>query len=130
MKAMVSSTHSSLLRALREVIGKESASASASASSTDDDRQLPIIVIEALNSEPWVSATFSGHRHWLELRLHGCASGFQMFRDRLATRLGEAEVDLPGHILADIALVESAIAIEQGGEPICRMTLEALTIED
>lgn len=125
MKAMVSSTHSTLLRALRGVIGGEVA-----AQAANNDRKMPSIVIEALNSEPWVSATFSGHRHWLELRLHGCASGIPGMRDRLAASLGEAEVDLPGQVLADLALVDSAIHMEQDGQAVCRVTLEALTIEE
>lgn len=74
--------------------------------------------IEALASRPWASATFSGERHELVLRLPLPAA--IAFLDGLEER----EFALRDHVLVDIALVSA----DRGGDG-ARLTLEALTIE-
>lgn len=80
------------------------------------------IAIEEPVSRRWASITFSGERHRLRLSLAGAAaaSAADAFLDGLAER----EFELPGHILADIALVED----KREGDSV-RLTLEALTVE-
>lgn len=70
-----------------------------------------------IRSRDWASATFSGTRHELQLRLSdssGCA---------LLAELGEREFDLSGHILVDIAAED----VRRDGENILA-TIQALTV--
>lgn len=70
-----------------------------------------------IRSDGWASATFTGMRHELGLRLSG--SGVDAF----IAGIGEREFDLPGHILIDIVATE----IGRDGEDRL-VTLEALTV--
>ena len=79
--------------------------------------------VEELESRSWASITFSGERHRLRLRLEGeCAAAAA---DEFLDGLAEREFDLPGHVLADIALVS-----DEREEAQVRLTLEALTVEE
>lgn len=70
--------------------------------------------------ERWASATFVGARHRLTLTLaEGAAS------ENWLAGLDEAEVELRGHLLADLVVTGA----EHGGGHIA-VTLEALTVED
>ncbi len=83
--------------------------------------------LEAASLRPWCSATFVGAQHRLTLRLAG-ADAFAR-ADRLANGLPEAELSLPGHVVAD--LVVDAIRIGDGGDDgAVLIDLAALTIED
>jgi hypothetical protein len=107
MNAMTSDATSLLLRSLRVKFGLSEG-----------------LVFEEIRSRAWASATFSGARHELVLRLDGYNAG--AVADRLLLGLDAAEFTLRGHILADIALVQrEALA---GG--VQRLRLEALTVED
>ena len=80
------------------------------------------VLVEEVASRPWASATFSGDRHALSLRLtgrnaHGAA-------DAVLPDLDEREFTLPGHVVVDIALRGA----ERDGDDV-RLVLEALTIE-
>lgn len=78
--------------------------------------------VEEIAGTPWASATFSGSRHRIALRLTGPEA--ELAADSVLADLGEREFALPGHILIDIAC-EAEKRIE--GEVL--LTLEALTIE-
>jgi hypothetical protein len=81
--------------------------------------------IEEVASTPWASVTFSGARHRVALILEGEAAAAAA--DTFLAGMEDAEFDLPGHILADIALA----GLERRDEGNCvRLTLEALTVED
>lgn len=73
----------------------------------------------------WASATFAGMRHVLRLGFQGpgVATG-----EWLAGILPEHEFDLPGHIVADAAVIEQHRRTE--GEPRLDLTIEVLTVED
>ena len=58
-------------------------------------------VIEGIDSIPWASATFSGARHRVALRLTGPRA--ERAADSVLPDLAEREFTLPGHILIDIA---------------------------
>lgn len=75
--------------------------------------------VEELSCRNWASVTFSGTRHKLTLRVAAEAAG--PFLDGIE----EAEFRLPGHIVADIAVVS-----RECGEGGTRIALEALTVED
>jgi hypothetical protein len=75
--------------------------------------------VEELVCRSWASVTFTGTRHKVTLSVDSAAAA--RFRDGIE----EAEFNLPGHILADIAVVSQA---REGDE--VRIALEALTVED
>jgi hypothetical protein len=81
------------------------------------------VAIESLASRPWASVTFSGARHRLALCIPGpgAAAAADAFLDGLADR----DFTLPGHVLADIDLVERSEEDEQ-----VRLVLEALTVAE
>jgi hypothetical protein len=81
--------------------------------------------VDALSSRGWASVTFSGARHRVTFSLEG--AGAAAAADAFLGRLEEAEFDLGGHILADIALV--AEERSAAGAKVS-VTLEALTVED
>jgi len=75
------------------------------------------------HSEAWASATFCGLRHRLTLRIDGTSAGDRAAR--LADELEAIEFQLPGHLVADIALTgrhETADGVS--------LEIEALTVED
>lgn len=84
---------------------------------------LPGYAVEAISSRAWSSATFTGARHVVQVRLAG--DGAVAAADAVAANLSEREFTLRGHVLADIALVsrEATAGIE-------RLRIEALTVED
>lgn len=79
--------------------------------------------LHELVTRGWASVTFSGARHRIAFSLDGEGAGEAA--DGLIGSLREAEFDLRGHILADIALAGE----ERSAEGV-RLTLEALTVED
>lgn len=79
--------------------------------------------IEELSSRSWASATFSGARHKVAFSLAG--EGAAQAAEAFAASVGEAEFDLRGHIVADIALVE-----QSSEEDRVLLRVEALTVED
>lgn len=123
---MMCDAQGALLRAVRRMVCQDPM-----LTAFGTDRQLPILTIEGLESESWMSMTFSGHRHRLDLRIEGTSDELAAVRDRLAARLREADLDITGHALIDLALMKAETrAADHTGLEICRMTFEALTVED
>ena len=83
----------------------------------------PMLVVEAVTSRPWSSATFEGQRHRLDLRLHGDAACIGAALDRLIDLLPEAEFELPRQIVAEAKLTSLRV------DPDPSVTALALTIE-
>lgn len=75
-------------------------------------------------SRPWCSATFIGAQHRIILCLSG--EGADACAQALAARLPEADLPLPGHIVADLAID----GIRQGEDGAILLDLAILTIED
>jgi len=73
---------------------------------------------------PWCSATFLGAQHRMTLCITG--KDARTRADQLARDLPEAELAIPGHIVADVAV--DAVAPQDDGAVL--MTLAILTIED
>jgi hypothetical protein len=78
-----------------------------------------------LSSRSWASVTFTGARHCVAFSLEG--AGAAAAADAFLARIEEAQFDLRGHILADIAVVGNDRS--PGGERV-ELNLEALTVED
>jgi len=81
--------------------------------------------VESIEQTDWASVTFTGARHHLRVTLDG--EGAVGVAADFLDKLPDLELPLPGHIVADIALVA-----EERSDNGCYATLEleALTIED
>ena len=115
MKPFPSRAHGPLLAAIRRLTAAGGGGAA--------------LIVEAVRAEDWASLTFAGEKHWLELRLDGSAAAVAAARDRLERALADAEIEVPGHIVADIALTGATLA-GSGDRVSCRLKFEALTIVD
>ena len=83
---------------------------------------------EEIRSRTWASATFTGARHEITMRLAGPDAPASAAR--FVATLGEREFDLRGHVVADIALISSEPAPGADGRADMRLRIEALTVED
>jgi hypothetical protein len=82
------------------------------------------ILLTDVRSIDWQSLTFIGERHQLQLRIPGAGSG--QIAERLCAGLEDAEFDIPGQIVADIA-IRGETARQPDGAVV--IDIEALTIE-
>ena len=93
-----------LVRALRRILGED-------------------LEVESLDSRRWTSITFAGERHRLGLRI---AAPSRSAGDTIDDRLANAELDIPGHVLVDLAVT----AVERDGlDGTLRLDLQAVTLE-
>jgi hypothetical protein len=83
------------------------------------------ILLTDFRSIEWQSLTFVGERHLLSLRIIG--PDCDDIADRLVLGLEDAEFAIPGHIVADIGLVEPP---SHEDERAITLSLEALTIAE
>jgi hypothetical protein len=83
---------------------------------------LPDMAVTEERHRPWASITFSGERHEWELTLDTAVADDAGLFSRIA-RLGELELDMPGHLLVDIC---GSLHCE-GADRLIR--IEALTVE-
>lgn len=82
------------------------------------------ILLTGIRSTDWQSLTFTGERHVLALRFTGdCA---RALAHSLTDGITEAEFNVPGHIVADIA-ADPPMAGEDGSVVVA---IEALTISE
>jgi hypothetical protein len=81
--------------------------------------------VDELSSRSWASVTFSGARHKVAFSLLGPGAGEAA--DSFLATMEEAEFDVRGHIVADIALAGEDR--DPAGERV-QLRLEALTVED
>lgn len=109
LKIAISPAASALLRALLERSG------------VPRDR----ILLTEVRSVDWQSLTFIGERHEIQLRIPGAGSG--MIAERLCAGLEDAEFDIPGQFVADIAVRGGPTRTTEGA---VLVTIEALTIEE
>lgn len=68
------------------------------------DRVKPILVVEAIRSTDWASATFVGATHEIDLRLEGERIAVETVLQHLETRLPDCEIPIAGQIVAEIAV--------------------------
>lgn len=81
--------------------------------------------LEEHRGTAWASATFSGMRHVMRVRLDG-TQGLETGR-WLASILPEHEFAIAGHLVADIAITRTHRRDE--GKPAMTLVIEALTVE-
>jgi hypothetical protein len=96
-----------------------------------NDREMPILIVEALRSSDWASITFTGLRHEFDLRLEGPPDSLAATIHHLADDLGDADIPMGGHFLAEIGLVSVApLEVVSAGHGTQRLRIDALTIRD
>ncbi len=83
------------------------------------------ILLTGLDSCDWQSLTFVGERHELQLRILPPVA--EAAARRLCEGLGDAEFDIPGQLVVDIA-VRAGPTLSADGSTL--LTIEALTIEE
>lgn len=83
------------------------------------------VLLSNFRSIDWQSLTFIGERHEIALRLP--APGAPALLARLTDGLGEVEWSVPGHVVADVAVVGTPKAHPDGS---ISLELEALTIAE
>lgn len=83
------------------------------------------ILLSDSESVEWNSLTFNGERHRLMLRVLGPDA--MIVVDRMCDGLGEAEFDVRGMIIADIAVTTGPTGASDGS---VSLTIEALTVAD
>ena len=81
------------------------------------------ILLTEVQSADWRSLTFTGERHQLQLRVTGSDAGEIV--DRMCANLEDAEWSIPGHIVADIAVVGTA---GKHADRSISLIIEALTV--
>jgi hypothetical protein len=82
------------------------------------------IFLTEYRSTDWQSLTFIGEQHRIRLRIP--APNASEIRSNLVNGLGDADLPIPGHVLADIAAVEESEPKDDGSVDI---VIEALTVE-
>lgn len=125
MRLMLRDGHGELLRGLRRLMDGDPVLAPL----LSNDRNSPSLTVEGLSSEAWASATFAGHRHQLDLCVRGPEPLLAQARTRLEARLRDADVPMRGHVLVDMTLAAAETFVDDG-ETRCRLSFEALTVED
>ena len=83
------------------------------------------ILLSEWHSIDWQSLTFVGERHRCSLRIQGPDS--HRIAARLISGLADAEFEIPGHIVADVAVVAGPTRQADGAT---MLSIEALTIAD
>ena len=83
------------------------------------------IFLTEFRSTDWQSFVFAGERHIIALRIVGADA--DQAAARLVVGLGDAEFDIPGHIVADIAVSQPP---RRGVDGSIDVELEALTIAE
>ncbi|HEU4809402.1 MAG TPA: hypothetical protein VFS69_01975 [Sphingomicrobium sp.] len=83
------------------------------------------ILLTEFRSTDWQSLTFIGEQHRIRLRIP--APGADAIAAMLVNGLEDCEFEIPGHVVADIALAGEQECSEDGS---VAMTIEALTVEE
>jgi hypothetical protein len=127
MRGMMADANVRLLRAIRTTIGSDRWF---DGWYGGPDSAGPSLVIEGFDSEPWASMTFRGERHRISIRLEGEMLAVEAAYDRLEALFTEPDLDLPGHVLAEMQLAESNGEIHPDGRMRLAILFEALTLEE
>ena len=135
MRASLTDAHVRLLRGIRRALAADSLLAGWLDQPLDhraEPQPAPCsgLVIENFHSEPWASLTFTGMRHRLDVRLCGAEGQVVAAHQRLKQVMDDPPLDLPGHFLAGIEVIDSLGEVDADGRMDLRVRIEALTIEE
>ena len=81
------------------------------------------ILLTEFRSTDWQSLTFVGERHEFHLRVPGPDAAGVL--SQILSGLGEAEFEIPGHLVADITIADEP---RRHGDGAMSVGLEALTV--
>jgi hypothetical protein len=96
-----------------------------------DDREKPIVIIEAVRATDWASLTFVGQRHELDLRIEGPCEAVDSALARIEAGIADAEIAIRGHFIAEIGVVPGRTApAPQAGHVGRCLRIEALVLND
>ncbi len=102
----------------------------ASAKIEDHAGEKPMMIVEAVHSVDWASATFIGARLAIDLRFEGSAAAVTAAVARLGDSLPDCDIPITGHIIADIA-VEQGASQDMPDNMIAKtLTVNALIVVD
>lgn len=127
MRNLLTDAHVRLLRAMRGAIAADSWF---DPWLGDPVATGPSLVIEEFSSEPWASLTFVGMRHRIDIRLRGVREDVENAYDRLRALMTEPDLNLSGHFLAEIEMVDARGEIRGDDSMEMALRYEALTIEE
>ncbi|MGQ5701733.1 hypothetical protein ACUJ46_06760 [Sandaracinobacteroides sp. A072] len=127
MRMQLNALQGRLLRAVRSVVmaGNEAAF-------VDEEKEAAglFLILEDFSCEPWASLTFRGARHRLDIRLSGPRDAVEAGYEKLRCLPESLDLELAGHFLAELEIVESMGEIHSDDRMGMCITLEALTIEE
>lgn len=112
-----------LVRAMTDLIASGAAPEAAPA-------EPPRLIIEALSTRDWASATFNGALYRLDLRLEGPATAATVALASLQRDLPARDIPLPGHFVAEIALTLGDPSHGQDAITVLPFHVNALVLED
>ncbi len=88
------------------------------------------LVVEEIQSRDWASATFAGETHRFALRLEGVGDAVAAAAAALAASIGESDIPMAGHFVAEIAVELGDICPDGPNRIVQTLALSALTIAD
>jgi hypothetical protein len=83
------------------------------------------ILLTEFRSTDWQSLTFIGEQHRIRLRIPAPDASATM--TRLVNGIGDAEFEIPGHVVADVTVAGEPENQRDGS---IVLTIEALTVEE
>lgn len=122
MRRQMGGVHGALLRGLKRLLSLDAGLAALPGG------EVPAMVVEEMETEPWASVTFAGWRHRIELRLEGDGQAVEAAVERAGALIERADLTLPGHLLAEIAVTGADSRWLDGGQMATCLTIEALTV--
>lgn len=129
MRMIVKSDQGHLLRMIRTIV-QQGAEEWNRHDPLLQKRQNPMMVVENLSTESWASATFSGCRHRLDLRLSGKIQQVAQAKDRLHDTLAQSDIPLARGCVIDSSLNDVAWEENDDGTVSCRLTCHFMTLDD
>ena len=127
MRTTMTTAHSAVLRAVRQRLAVEPLLRDMMADGADPARDR--LVVEDLASESWQSATFRGHRHRLEIAVHGRSRTVATASARIARMFDDADLPIRGGCLID-CVIDAQRTSGDARQRTCRILFGMLTLED
>lgn len=102
----------------------------AAAGIASTDRQKTVMIVEELLSRDWASLTFVGALHEMRLRLEGPAAETRAAAATLAATIGERDIALPGHFVAEIEVTAGTADVMAEDMIAISLTVNTLVLRD
>lgn len=120
MKPIFTPVQTQVIRALIAVLSGEDTD---KLSARPYARELPIVIVDSIESTSWESLTFIGAKHRLAVRLIAPRDSMTAIADRLIVQ----EIILYGHIVAEVRVVHSAVQCHKTS---LLLVIDMLTVAD